>query len=354
MTLHLPTLLKLMVEQGASDLHITAESPPQLRIDCAITPLRSDPLKPEETKQLVYSVLTEAQKHRFEAALELDSSFGIKNLARFRANVYMQRGSVCAVFRAISHHIPELRTLGLPASALRLTQRPYGLVLITGPTGSGKSTTLASMIDFINRERSEVIVTIEDPIEYLHTHQRSVVNQREVLADTLSFADALRHVLRQDPDIVLIGEMRDHETIEAAIRLSETGHLTFATLHTNDAVQAMHRIIDVFPATQQVQVRAQLSYVLIGVVCQQLLPRIGGKGRVLASEILLPNDAVRNLIREDKLHQIYSQMQIGQREHGMQTMNQSLAQLVRRGLVSQEDARRSSARPDEFDQLLKV
>src|SRR6266480_4598213 len=323
-----------MVEKGASDLHITTGSPPQLRIDGNLVPLKTPPLTPVETKQLCYSILTDAQKHKFEEENELDLSFGVKGLSRFRANVFMQRGAVAGAFRTIPFKILTFQELGLPNTVAELTKKPRGLILVTGPTGSGKSTTLASIIDKINTDRHEHILTIEDPIEYLHPHKNCLVNQREVGADTASFKKALKYILRQDPDVVLIGEMRDLETIEAALVTAETGHLCFATLHTNSAVQTINRIIDVFPPNQQSQIRAQLSFVLEGVVCQTLLPRATGDGRVPALEVMIPNAAIRNLIREDKVHQLYSQMQIGQGKSGMQTLNQSLAALYLRKQIS--------------------
>jgi twitching motility protein PilT len=341
-----------MIEKGASDLHITTSSPPQLRIDGRLHPLKMPPLSPPETKQLCYSVLTDAQKHRFEENNELDLSFGVRGLSRFRANVFMQRGAVAGAFRAIPYKVKTFEELGLPRVCLELIKKPRGLILVTGPTGSGKSTTLASMVDRINSERNEHIVTIEDPIEYLHPHKGCLVNQREVGADTRSFSDALKYILRQDPDIVLVGEMRDLETIEAALTVAETGHLCFATLHTNSTVQTINRIVDVFPPYQQAQVRAQLSFVLEGVLCQALLPRASGPGRVLALEIMVPNAAIRNLIREDKIHQMYSQMQIGQEKFGMQTMNQSLASLYQRRLITLDEAVGRSSDPEELRQLI--
>src|ERR1035441_7669004 len=322
-TLH--QLLKTLVERGGSDLHLTTNSPPMIRVDGDLIPLDYPPLAVPETKQLAYSILTDVQKHRFEEQLELDLSFGVKGLARFRGNCFLQRGAVSAVFRQIPYEILGFRELGIPNVVEGLCNKPRGLVLVTGPTGSGKSTTLATMLDKINRENPKHIVTIEDPIEFLHTHKRCIVNQRELHADTHSFPNALRSVLREDPDIVLVGEMRDLETMEMALRVAETGHLTLATLHTNSAVQTMNRIIDAFPANQQSQVRAQLSFVLEGILCQSLLPRTSGKGRCMAMEILIPTPAIRNLIREDKLHQVYSMMQTGQNKYGMQTFNQSLA-----------------------------
>jgi twitching motility protein PilT len=349
---NLHQLLKAMIEKGGSDLHITTSSPPQLRIDGKLQPLKMPPLSPPETKQLCYSVLTDAQKHKFEETNELDLSFGVRGLSRFRANVFMQRGAVAGAFRAIPYKIKTFEELGLPKVITDLTKKPRGLILVTGPTGSGKSTTLATIIDKINMERQEHIVTIEDPIEYLHPHKSCVVNQREVGADTSSFKTALKYILRQDPDVVLLGEMRDLETIEAALTVAETGHLAFATLHTNSCVQTINRVVDVFPAYQQPQIRAQLSFVLEGVLSQTLLPRANGPGRALALEIMVPNPAIRNLIREDKIHQIYSQMQIGQDKFGMQTMNQALAGLYLKRLISMDDAIARSSDPDELRNLI--
>jgi len=345
-------LLKTLVDQNGTDLHITTNSPPQIRIDGKMVPLQVPPMTPSETKNLTYSVLTDAQKHRFEESLELDLSFGVKGLARFRANIFYQRGAVAGAFRTIPWEIRDLKSLGLPDVVETLCEKPRGLVLVTGPTGSGKSTTLASMVDKVNADRHEHIVTIEDPIEYLHAHKSCLVNQRELHADTKSFASALRSVLRQDPDVVLIGEMRDLETIESALRIAETGHLTFATLHTNSAAQSINRIIDVFPPHQQSQVRAQLSFVLEGIMCQALLPTASGQGRALAIEIMVPNAAIRNLIREDKVHQIYSAMQVGQLQYGMQTFNQSLASLVNKRQIAQDLALAMSSNPDELRDML--
>jgi twitching motility protein PilT len=316
-------------------------------------PIDHPPLTPQDTKALCYSVLTDAQKQRFEERNELDLSFGLKGLSRFRANIFMQRGAVAGAFRAVPFGIRSFKELGLPEILNELAKKPRGLILVTGPTGCGKSTTLAAMIDRINTERACHIITIEDPIEYLHSHRKALINQREVNSDTESFKAALRYVLRQDPDVVLIGEMRDLETIEAALTVSETGHLTLATLHTNSAVQTINRIIDVFPPHQQEQVRVQLSFVLEGIIAQQLIPRKGGIGRVLATEILIPTPAIRNLIREDKVHQIYSVMQTGQARSGMQTMNQSLYELYSRGQISYEEALGRSPVPDEFIQMTK-
>ena len=345
-------LLKAMVEKGASDLHITTGSAPQIRVRGELYPLDEPVLDPQATRQLLYSILTEAQKHKFEEELELDLSFGIKGLARFRANIFIQRGAVAGVFRLIPYDIVPLESLGLPNVVSRLTTFPRGLVLVTGPTGSGKSTTLASFLDKINTDRRDHIVTIEDPIEFVHKHKGCIVNQREVGADTKNFANALKYILRQDPDVVFIGEMRDLETMQAALTIAETGHLVFATLHTNSAVQTINRIVDAFPAHQQSQVRAQLSFVLEAVISQQLLPRADGKGRVLAAELMISTPAIRNLIREDKIHQIYSQMQVGQGKHGMQTMNQALLALFLRKLISLDDALGWSMDPDELRQMM--
>jgi len=341
-----------MTEMGGTDLHVTTNTPAQIRVDGKLRPLDLPPLNAVETKQLAYSVLTDAQKHRFEESLELDFSFGIKGMARFRANVFMQRGAVAAVYRTIPYEIKTFKDLGLPKVVAQICDKPRGLVLVTGPTGSGKSTTLAAMLDKINSERHEHMITIEDPIEYLHRHKKCVVNQREVHTDTHGFAAALRAALREDPDIVLIGEMRDLETIESALRIAETGHLTFATLHTNSAAQTINRIVDVFPAHQQSQVRAQLSLVLEGIMCQSLLPRASGTGRVLAMEILIPNPAVRNLIREDKIHQIYSAMQAGQEKHGMQTFNQSLATSYFAKQLTLQTVLGVSSKPEELQDMI--
>ena len=346
-------LLNYMFEQGASDLHISTGIPPTIRIDGELRPMDGErPLSASQTKSLVYSVLTDSQKHLFEEKNELDFSFGIKGLCRFRGNAFIQRGTVGSVFRTIPYKISSFRELGLPVSIEKFAERPMGLILITGPTGSGKSTTLAAIIDKINRERHSHIMTIEDPIEFLHEHKSCIVNQREVHSDTESFATALRHVLRQDPDVILIGEMRDLETIEAALTVAETGHLVFATLHTNSCAQTINRIIDVFPPHQQTQVRTQLSFVLEGVATQQLIPRSGGKGRVVGVEVMVPTAAIRNLIREDKVHQVYSQMQIGQEKFGMQTMNQALIELYQKRLIMRDDAMRRSPNLEEFSQMM--
>jgi twitching motility protein PilT len=327
-------LLKIMIERNASDLHISTGTPPRIRVDGKLMPINNTSLSPAETKSLCYSILTDTQKHKFEENNELDLSFGVKGLSRFRSNIFMQRGAVAGAFRTIPFQIKSFRELGLP-------------------TGSGKSSTLAAIIDKINSERHEHIITVEDPIEFLHPHKNCLVNQREVNADTASFKDALKYVLRQDPDIVLIGEMRDLETIEAALTVSETGHLTFATLHTNSTVQTINRIIDVFPSHQQEQIRVQLSFVLEGIIAQQLIPRKSGKGRVLAVEVFVPTPAIRNLIREDKTHQIYSMMQAGQAKFGMTTMNQSLFELYKKGELSYEDALSKSSVPDELLNMMQ-
>jgi twitching motility protein PilT len=350
----LSELLKKLAELGGSDLHITTNTPPQVRVDGHLRPLEGfRPLSSADTKQLAYSVLTDAQKHRFEESLELDFSFGVKGLSRFRANIFNQRGAVGAVFRAIPYEIKPFEKLGLPPVVKQMCDKPRGLILVTGPTGSGKSTTLAAMIDKINTDRHEHILTIEDPIEFLHNHKSCLVNQREVNADTKGFAEALRTALRQDPDVVLVGEMRDLETIESALRIAETGHLTFATLHTNSAASTINRIIDVFPSDQQAQIRAQLSLVLEGILCQSLLPRADGQGRCMALEILVPNSAIRNLIREDKVHQIYSMMQTGQDKYGMQTFNQALASLYHKRQISLDIAMQRSSNTDELKDLIE-
>ena len=350
--LNLHQLLKILVESNGSDLHITTNSPPQMRVDGRLMPMDFPPMNQVETKQLCYSVLTDAQKHRFEEENELDLSFGVKGLSRFRGNMFIQRGTVAGVFRVIPYKIMSFEELNLPPIVPELAARPRGLILVTGPTGSGKSTTLASIVDYININRREHIVTIEDPIEYLHPHKGCLVNQREVGSDTKGFKNALKYVLRQDPDVVLVGELRDLETIEAALTLAETGHLCLATLHTNSCAQTINRVVDVFPPYQQTQIRTQLSFVLEGVLSQTLIPRMGSKGRVLALEIMVPNAAIRNLIREDKVHQIYSQMQIGQEKFGMQTMNQSLYLLFQKRTISLEDALGRSQDPEELKKMI--
>src|SRR5215813_9915408 len=352
MPLSLQALLKAMTDKGASDLHITAGSPPRLRIDNELVRLQTDPLTPVDTKMLCYSVMNDQQKLRFEEDLEIDFSFGIRGMARFRANVYLQQSCVAGAFRIVPYQIIPLEELGLPPVVSELCDRPRGLVLVTGPTGSGKSTTLASMIDKINTNLKGHIVTVEDPIEFQHSHKNCLVNQREIGRDSQSFKRALKYILRQDPDVCLIGEMRDIETVEAALTVAETGHLAFGTLHTNSAIQSINRIIDVFPSHQHDQVRAVLSFVLEGVITQCLIPKANGSGRVLCPEILVPNAAIRNLIREDKLHQIYSQMQIGQSKYGMQTMNQSLCDLYIRKQITLENALGYSSEVDELKTMI--
>ncbi len=349
--LNMHQLLKAMIEKGASDLHISTGSAPLIRIDGQMVVLNTEPLSPAETKKLCYSVLTDAQKRNFEEENELDLSFGVKGLSRFRGNIFMQRGAVAGAFRAIPFEIKGFAELGLPAVVKEMSKKPRGLILVTGPTGSGKSTTLAAIIDAINRERAEHIITIEDPIEYLHPHKKCLVNQREVGADTQSFRKALKYILRQDPDVVLLGELRDIETIEAALTIAETGHLCFATLHTNGCVQTINRMVDVFPTNQQAQVRTQLSFVLEGVLSQALIRSATGHGREMALEVMVPNPAIRNLIREDKIHQIYSQMQIGQDKFGMQTMNQTLFMLAHNRKITQEDAMSRSSDIEELKQM---
>jgi twitching motility protein PilT len=348
----LPELLKLTVELQGSDLHLSIGSPPQVRVHGDLRRVELPELNPADTKTLAYSVLTDAQKKRFEETMELDFSFGIRGIARFRCNMFNQKGAVGAVYRQIPEKIRSFEELNLPAVIAKLAERARGLVLVTGPTGSGKSTTLAAMIDKINCERRAHILTIEDPIEYLHAHKKCLVNQREVHADTQNFTNALRAALREDPDIVLIGEMRDLETVESALKIAETGHLTFATLHTNSAASTINRIIDVFPAHQQAQIRTQLSLVLEGIVCQTLLPKMNGAGRSVAIEILVPTAGIRNLIREDKVHQIYSAMQTGQEKVGMQTMNQSLASLYFKRQISLEVAMTASSLREELQEMI--
>jgi len=352
MSMSLPDLLKATFELGGSDLHLAAGSPPQVRVNGHLQRLDQPLLTPDVLKALAYSVLTDAQKKKFEETWELDLAFGLRDVGRFRANIFNQRGAVGAVFRLISDRIKSLEELGLPPVLSTLADRPRGLVLVTGPTGSGKSTTLAAMIDRINQSKPAHILTIEDPIEYIHPHKMSLVNQRELFADTKSFSFALKAALREDPDVVLVGEMRDLETMEAAMKLAETGHLTLATLHTNSAAQTVTRIIDAFPSHQQAQIRTQLSLVLEGIVCQALLPKTSG-GRVAALEILVANPAIRNLIRDDKIHQVYGTMQAGQEKYGMQTMNQSLQRLVEKKLVSRDEALNTSSNRDELITMLE-
>lgn len=348
MTLNLRTLLEEMLSRDASDLHLSAGIGPKFRVDGEIVNSSVDEvMSPKDTLTLAYSVLTESQKKRFEQEDELDFSFGIQNLARFRGNVFKQRGCVSMVVRMIPFNVRSFEDLKLPAIVAKLAERPRGLVLVTGPTGSGKSTTLAAMIDKINRERRGHIITVEDPIEFIHKHQQCIVNQREVGTDTPSFSSALKYALREDPDVILVGEMRDLETISSALTIAETGHLALATLHTNSAPEAINRIIDVFPSTQQAQVRAQLAFVLEGIITQTLLPRLNGRGRVMVTEILVATPAIRSVIRDDKVHQIYSLMQAG-KKHGMQTMNDSLYQLYMSREISKEEAARVSPNPSEF------
>ena len=343
-SVNLQQLLKAMVEKGASDLHLTTGSPPQLRIDGSLVPLRVHAMTPAETKTICYSVLTDSQKMRFEEDQELDFSFGVRNLARFRANLFMQRGAVGGVFRTIPFVIRTFNDLGLPPVLEEMCNKPRGLVLVTGPTGSGKSTTLAAMVDKINTERHEHIITVEDPIEYLHPHKNCVVNQREIGADTNSFKKALKYILRQDPDVVLVGEMRDLETIEAALVTAETGHLVFGTLHTTSAAKTIDRIVDVFPAAEKDMVRSMLSESLRAVISQTLLKKNGG-GRIAAHEIMIGTPAIRNLIREGKIAQMYSAIQTGQAS-GMQTLDQCLTELVSKGQVSKEEARYKAQNKD--------
>lgn len=347
----LPALLKAMVDQGASDLHITQGVPPELRMSGKMVKVKIDPFTNVDTKDLCYSVLTDMQKAEFEKNWELDFSFGIKDLARFRGNLFYQRGGVAAVFRQIPIAIPDFDTLKLPKVLKEIIRRPNGLILVTGPTGSGKSTSLAAMMDLLNREEYGHMITVEDPIEFVHQHKNCVVNQREVGSDTKSFHSALKRILRQDPDFVLVGELRDIETIEAALTLAETGHMVFGTLHTNSAIQSINRVVNVFPSHQQPQIRSLLSFVLQAVLSQQLLPKVGG-GRVAACELMIPTSGIRNLMREDKIHQLYSAMQTGQEDTGMQTMNQSLVSLVRQGLIGKQLAFEYSTVPDEIGKML--
>lgn len=346
-------LLRITVERDASDLHITTHVPPRIRVHGKLISLDHPPLSPAETKTVVYSLLNDKQKKIFEEKLELDFSFGLKDLGRFRGNVFMQKGSVAGAFRRFLPHMWSFAQLGIPHRLAQLCFLPRGLVLITGPTGCGKSTTLACMIDHVNKERAVHIVTIEDPIEYFLSPKKSIINQRELHVDTLSYPNALRSVLREDPDVVLVGEMRDLETVEATIRVAETGHLTFSTLHTNSASESISRIIDIFPSQYQAQVRVTLSMSLEAVVTQALLPRADRAGRVLAMEILIPNAAVRNLIRENKIHQIYSAMQMGQEKFGMQTFNQSLANLYSKRLITLETAMGITSKPEELTDIIQ-
>ena len=346
--LSLRVLLQEMIQRGASDLHLTVGNPAKIRVDGDLQDSRlTQVLAPKDTLALAYSILTENQKKRFETEDELDFSFGVQNLSRFRGNVYKQRGCVAMAIRQIPYEIISIERLGLPPVVNQLSERPRGLVLVTGPTGAGKSTTLAAMVDKVNRERKGHIITIEDPIEFIHRHQNCMINQREVGADTKTFSAALKYALRQDPDVILIGEMRDLETIAAALTIAETGHLVLATLHTNSAAESINRIIDAFPAHQQAQIRAQLAFVLEGVITQTLLPRAKGKGRVAACEIMVCTPAIRSVIRDEKIHQIYSLMQAG-KKHGMQTMNDALQMLYMRGEVTLEEALKRSGDPAEL------
>jgi twitching motility protein PilT len=354
MTLNLRALLEEMIQRDASDLHITAAEKPKLRVDGDMTDSSvPDILTPKDTLQLAYSVLTENQKKRFETDDELDFSFGIQNLARFRGNVFKQRGCVAMVIRMIPFNVRTFQDLGLPPVIAKLAERPRGLILVTGPTGSGKSTTLAAIIDKINKERKGHIITVEDPIEFIHRHQSCIVNQREIGTDTKTFASALKYALREDPDVILVGEMRDLETVAAALTIAETGHLVLATLHTNSAAESINRVIDVFPSNQQSQVRAQLAFVLEGVVTQTLLPKLKGRGRAMAAEIMVATPAIRALIRDDKVHQIYSAMQSG-KKFGMQTMNDALFQLYTAREVAQEECERVSHDPKEFLRMIGI
>jgi twitching motility protein PilT len=344
-------LLEQMVKMNASDLHLTVGAPPVVRVDGKLIRLQMDPLNSEMTKKLSYSMLNEKQKLKFEQNSELDFSFGIESMSRFRCNMFMQRGNIAVVLRQIPYRVPSFEELGLPKVIATFSKLPRGLILVTGPTGSGKSTTLAAVIDKINKERPVHIITVEDPIEYLHRHQTALVNQREVYSDTTSFASALKYALREDPDVVLVGEMRDLETIEAAISISETGHLAFATLHTNSAVESINRIVDSFPTNQQEQVRVSLSFALQAIVSQCLIPKIGG-GRVVALEVMICTPAIRALIRDDKVHQMYSMIQSGQK-YGMKTMNQSLQELYSSGKVTLNDAMAYSCNPQELSEMLE-
>jgi twitching motility protein PilT len=355
MALDMIRLLKEVVDRKASDLHLVPGSPPRIRIAGELLPLAEyGTLTATDTKNLIYSVLTDAQKKRLEEELELDFSFGIKDLARFRGNVYFQRQSLAGAFRLVPLNVPDFDSLGLPPVVKSFAHKDKGLVLVTGPTGSGKSTTLASLIKIINETYHYHIITIEDPIEFVYKHGKSLITQREVGSDTKSFARALRASLREDPDVILVGEMRDPETIEAALTAAETGHLVFSTLHTNSTIETINRIVDVFPAEKQAQIRTQLSFTLVGAISQKLIRRRDGKGRVVAAEVFIPTPAIKNLIRENKLHQIYSLMQTNQATTGMVTMNQSLAKLYLEGAITLEDAQRVSPDPKEFDNLIRT
>jgi len=353
MAIDMKSLLKRMMEERASDLHITAYSPIHFRIDEKLQPIDKKTLSPQEAKETVYGLLSDGQIKQFEKNLELDFSFESKSLARFRVNVFYQRGSVGCAIRIIPFEIMSFEECGLPVDVVtQLCNKPKGLILVTGATGSGKSTTLASMIDFINCNKECHIITIEDPIEFVHTNKKAIVDQREVYKDTSSFGASLKHVLRQDPDIIMIGEMRDLETIESALIIAETGHLVFATLHTSDSIQTINRIIDVFPSHQQQQIRTQLSFILLAALSQQLLPKAGSSGRVLATEALIATPAIRSLIREGKAHQIYSVLQTSQKD-GMRTMNQSLADLYDRGIVTYEECLSKTVNLEEFEKFIQ-
>jgi twitching motility protein PilT len=349
---HIDTLLRQMFEKGASDLHLTVGAPPMVRLHGEMEPLDFEKLRPDTVQQIVYSVLTDEQKEKFEKENELDLSFGVEGVGRVRMNVFRQRGAVASVLRQIPTKIKNFDELDLPKAVAEICKVPKGLVLVCGPTGSGKSTTLAAMIDWINENTQSHIITIEDPIEFVHNHKRSLINQREIGADSRSFATALKYVLRQDPDVILVGEMRDVETISAALTIAETGHLVFATLHTPDSVQAINRIIDVFPPGQQAQVRTQLSFVIQAVLCQQLLPLAEGGGRCIAVEVMIATPAVRNLIREEKVHQIYSALQTGM-DIGMQTMNMAMAALYRRGKVKYQEIMDRTMDPRDLERLVR-
>ncbi|MGD8539104.1 MAG: type IV pilus twitching motility protein PilT [Candidatus Aminicenantes bacterium] len=353
MALTIQELLQIAVEKDASDLHITTHVPPRLRIHGTLISLDHPPLTPAETKNLIYALLTDRQKKMFEEKMELDFSFGVQDLGRFRGNVFMQKGAVAAAFRRFLPIMWSFSQLGIPQRLAQLCYLPRGLVLVTGPTGCGKSTTLACMINHVNKERAVHIITIEDPIEYFFTPQKSIINQRELYVDTLSYPNALRSCLREDPDVVLVGEMRDLETVESCLRVAETGHLTFSTLHTNSAVETISRIIDIFPSSYQSQVRVMLSMSLEAVITQALLPHANGQGRVLAMEILIPNSAIRNLIRESKEHQIYAAMQMGQEKFGMQTFNQSLASLYFKGQITLETAMNITSKAEELTDIIQ-
>ena len=353
MALTIQELLQIAVEKDASDLHITTHVPPRLRIHGILISLDHPPLSPAETKNLIYALLTDRQKKMFEEKMQLDFSFGVQDIGRFRGNVFMQKGAVAAAFRRFLPVMWSFSQLGIPQRLAQLCYLPRGLVLVTGPTGCGKSTTLACMINHVNKERPVHILTIEDPIEYFFTPQKSIINQRELFVDTLSYPNALRSALREDPDVVLVGEMRDLETVESCLRVAETGHLTFSTLHTNSAVETVSRIIDIFPSSYQSQVRVMLSMTLEAVITQALLPHANGKGRVLAMEILIPNAAIRNLIRENKEHQIYAAMQMGQEKYGMQTFNQSLASLYFKEQITYETAMNITSKQEELTDIMQ-